>query len=138
MGWSEEKELPAARRRGGASDGDPDYLHLDRADADDVTEDEDSDDDSDDRPHKKQKRGGPAAKKAGHTNPSGRRVAVKWTDAEVALLIRLHAAVPADKKRQPWAFILNAGGNGFQHGRSGVDMKDKWRNLVKAGTVEQA
>ena len=131
ISWSDEKEPAAVPKRRDASGGDPDYMCLDNNSMDDVTEDSG---DSDGRPAKKLKRAPPAMMKASNLTPSGRRAPTRWSDDEVALLIQLHKAVPATC-HQPWAYILKAGGSRFQHGRSTVDLKDKWRNLVKSNAV---
>lgn len=34
-----------------------------------------------------------------------------------------------------WAQILEKGADGFQKCRTSIDLKDKWRNLLKAGRV---
>ena len=62
-----------------------------------------------------------------------RRARLKWSAEEEELLIRLVAQMGSS-----WASVLAAGrddANGFNPIRTQVDLKDKWRNLVKSGRV---
>ena len=84
--------------------------------------------------------GGGGAKRAARSpaparspGAGGRRPRLKWSVEEEELLIRLVAQMGSS-----WASVLAAGrddANGFNPIRTQVDLKDKWRNLVKSGRV---
>jgi hypothetical protein len=56
---------------------------------------------------------------------------VRWSEREVAILKQ---AVGKDKMVGRWADILDR--YAFHPKRTSVDIKDKYRNLVKGGEIE--
>lgn len=65
------------------------------------------------------------------TNQS-RRKKVPWTAEEEAILKEgVQKFVQGDNKAIPWKDILEFGGSVFQKGRRAVDLKDKWRNIMR-------
>ncbi|KAK9799320.1 hypothetical protein WJX73_000224 [Symbiochloris irregularis] len=76
------------------------------------------------------KRKKPAVASPSHQRPAGQK-AGRWTAEDVDLLIRLMEQGNDGK----WASIKNLG---YFPSRSQVDIKDKWRNLVKAADAGPA
>lgn len=61
--------------------------------------------------------------------PKGVRSRVKWSDMEVQALkkgMQTHGS-----QSNKWCAILNSSQGTFHPSRTGVDLKDKWRNLAK-------
>lgn len=62
-----------------------------------------------------------------------RRIRVPWTEEEVEMLKEgMKRYGSKDVKVIPWTTILEFGSKVFWKGRIGGDLKDKWRNLMKA------
>lgn len=62
---------------------------------------------------------------------SHRRKKVPWTAEEEAMLKKgVQAFVQEGSKIIPWKDILEYGGSVFLQGRTAVDLKDKWRNIM--------
>ncbi|KAL4441879.1 hypothetical protein ABPG77_003795 [Micractinium sp. CCAP 211/92] len=70
---------------------------------------------------------------AGVAADGQRRRPKRWSDeeeAELVRLVKLHG-------RGSWALIEKEGADMFQGRRKQVDLKDKWRNIVKAGRINE-
>mmetsp|Transcript_14637 Transcript_14637/g.46559 ORF Transcript_14637/g.46559 Transcript_14637/m.46559 type:complete len:468 (-) Transcript_14637:176-1579(-) len=78
----------------------------------------------------------PDRRRSGGASGLQQRRGGRWATDEVDKLKDLVSQYPASGGRRPWAKILEQGRSaGVFEGRTDVDLKDKWRNLIKTGNA---